>query len=264
MRGSKHFVRWTLGPMALLALTAGCGSEQQRPAVPPFESEVSETRAYGPGERAPSTTPPVEPGTTEPGTTAPPAPMGQEPSMTTPGTQPMAPTAPSGTEPPQTGAMTGPESGTGTGTGMGGTGTGTGTGIGTGPGTTGDTTPNETETCDALTRDAKISVEDTRNGVVLVMRPTQAGNLEHVRESARRLETQWPTAGSESRGSAGTETCALFDIGRQGAKVTVNETANAIRLQITTDDSSGVKNLRSQARDFAKKSKATKTKETNP
>ena len=111
---------------------------------------------------------------------------------------------------------------------------------------------NERELCDTLTRDSRATVEDVQGGVALVLRPQQGGDMDTVREHARKMESAMTSAGQQQGGPTGAETCPLFDLARQGAKTSMSDTPRGVRLMITTQDPTQVKALRKQVRDFVK------------
>src|SRR5262249_46141878 len=125
---------------------------------------------------------------------------------------------------------------------------------------TGAAPMTERDMCDLLTHDATVRVEDIQGGVAVVLVPKPGIDLPRVRAAARRAERALTpggnlpaTPGAARPGRpAEADRCALFDIGRGGARAVVSEGPNAIRILFTSADQPLIKAMRKQARDFAK------------
>jgi len=223
MKRSIMCVGWTLGSAALFALGVGC-SHQEKPTQtptnagatsPPFESSVPPGTA---GQAQPPGAPP-EPGM-PPGHGAEPvpnpAPLGAPPPMV-PG-EPGAAPPPAGM-PEQPGAQA--------------------------PGAQG---PNERQLCDTLSSNAKIHVEDVKNGVAIVLQPKAGHNIGAVRDQAQQLQGAMHRPPME--GQPSNEMCGIVSLGRLPSVSTqVTEGANAVRIVITTSNQPEVRDLRRSARD---------------
>jgi hypothetical protein len=99
--------------------------------------------------------------------------------------------------------------------------------------------------CITLAKEAKLKVEDVRNGVAIVMTPKAGKELSIVRDDARKLELAIHQAGSPQG-----ETCGLFGLGRLPSVTTsLTEGMNTVRILMTTSNPGEVKELRHQARE---------------
>jgi hypothetical protein len=105
------------------------------------------------------------------------------------------------------------------------------------------TAPNERQLCDALSGHAKLHVEDVKDGVAIVATPKAGHHLGTVRDDAHHIGTALKEHGREP-GPMG-EACGLFSIGRlPDVNTTVTETANSVRILMTTPNAAEVKDLR--------------------
>lgn len=124
------------------------------------------------------------------------------------------------------------------------------------PGTMGGTNGapsaiDEREACDRLTSEATLRAEPTEGGVTIVARPRRGVDLSTLRSSMQSVQR-----GIE-RGapSSATATCDLFSLARTGV-VAIAETPDSIRLLVTTSDAARVPQIRRQANEFLRTSKA--------
>jgi hypothetical protein len=109
--------------------------------------------------------------------------------------------------------------------------------------------------CDALANDAKLRVEDVKNGAVIVAVPRTGHDISAIRDDAHRLETSMHQRTHETGISA--ESCGLFSISRlPGVNVSVIEGKNAMRILFTTANPAEVKDLRRIAREQVSSMKA--------
>ncbi|MFS8066361.1 MAG: hypothetical protein ACMG6S_08305 [Byssovorax sp.] len=110
---------------------------------------------------------------------------------------------------------------------------------------------DEREACDRLTSEATLRAEPTEGGVVIVARPRRGVDLSTLRSSMQSIHR-----GIE-RGapSSATATCDLFSLARTGV-VAIAETPDSIRLLVTTSDAARVPQIRRQANEFIRTSKA--------
>jgi hypothetical protein len=107
---------------------------------------------------------------------------------------------------------------------------------------------HERQLCDALSGHAKLHVEDVHNGVAIVATPKNGQNLSTVRDDAQRISTALHEHAAEP--GPGAEACGLFSMGRMpGVNTTVTETANTVRIMMTTPHAAEVKDLRRIARE---------------
>lgn len=129
------------------------------------------------------------------------------------------------------------------------------------PGTMGGTNDapsaiDEREACDRLTSEATLRAEVTEGGVAIVARPRRGVDLSTLRSSMQSIHR-----GIE-RGapSSATATCDLFSLARTGV-VAIAETPDSIRLLVTTSDAARVPQIRRQANEFIRTSKAGATQQ---
>jgi hypothetical protein len=126
------------------------------------------------------------------------------------------------------------------------------------PGTTGGTElgtaptemASEKDLCDELKREARIHEEDIQGGAALVVRPRSTTDMSTLRMTVHKIIDK----GSSVAGAppATVETCKLFDVARAGGTTsTVSETADSIRILVTTPDTTQVKTVRTQMKNFA-------------
>ena len=208
----------TLGTVALMIL-AGCGGQPQQPAepqtlesMPPGETGESGQQGEQPGAQA------------EPGAQAGQGMMGHE-QMGQPQGQPGmgagAQGAPPGAQPAAP------------------------------PSPQGDAT--EVQICAEIQQNATVRVENIANGAVLIMTPKSGSDLASVRQTAQRVEARMRPAdqGGVQPAPQGAAMCALFDVGRVGARATIQETPTSIRLLLTAPDRPSVEQVRRHAREFA-------------
>src|SRR5262249_50418680 len=90
---------------------------------------------------------------------------------------------------------------------------------------------SEVELCEALSRDAKMSMTDIQGGEAIVLMPRGGASLDTVKGAATQLEQAVATV-NPHLGASG-EPCALFDIGRQGGKVVAVVKDKVVRIQVT-------------------------------
>ncbi|MCC6553001.1 MAG: hypothetical protein IT372_08265 [Polyangiaceae bacterium] len=219
-----------MGSLALV-MVAGCSKQTPPPAEPQtIESMPPEAQ---PGEQAPA--PEQQP--------APPGGEGAQPLGAQPqGAQPQG-TQPQGAQPQ--GAQ--PQGMYGPGTTQGQPGFGVGA-----PGQQGDS--GEAMICNELEQTANVRVENTATGAVLIMTPKSGKDMAAVRQVAQRIEARMQPSGQGAQAApqaGGAAQCALFDIGRAGARATIQETPTSIRLLLTAPDRSGIEEVRRRAKDFA-------------
>lgn len=218
------------GGVALMALW-GCSQNEppkQPTSSPTFESDVGTSPQSAPGQP----TAPEQPGATPPSTPSgpPESPQGATPRE---GPSPGQP-GDSSAGRPSTGHEMGGEHG----------------GAGAPPqGPAVTPMPSERDLCDTLTRDAKLQVEDAEGGVTLILKPRASRDLAMLREHARQIGYR----AEHSAGSSIGPSCVLFAIGRGGATTAIAESPDAVRILITTSDSTQVQSIRRQVREFVNK-----------
>lgn len=105
------------------------------------------------------------------------------------------------------------------------------------------------EVCNDLSSNAKISVQNITNGVMIVLRPTSSGDLATLKDRAHQVERHI-TSGASNTPSQGAS-CALFDFAK-GDVVNVTEGTDNVKIDITTTSKSDVGDLRKNAQAWAK------------
>jgi hypothetical protein len=105
---------------------------------------------------------------------------------------------------------------------------------------------SERDLCDALTREARVHVEDVQGGVAIVAKPRAGNAISSVRDRAQQIERR----AGQSPGSSIGASCELFAIGRTGATISIAEAPDSVRLLITTSEPGQVQIIRKQVREF--------------
>jgi hypothetical protein len=107
---------------------------------------------------------------------------------------------------------------------------------------------SERQLCETLSGHAKLHVEDVPNGVAIVATPKGGKDLAIVRGDAHHISSALHERAHEQPPIG--EACGLFSIGRlPDVNTAVTDTANSVRILMTTPNASEVKDLRRIARE---------------
>jgi hypothetical protein len=107
---------------------------------------------------------------------------------------------------------------------------------------------SERQLCETLSGHAKLHVEDVPNGVAIVATPKGGQELSTVRGDAHHISSALHERAHEQPPIG--EACGLFSIGRlPEVNTAVTDTANSVRILMTTPNASEVKDLRRIARE---------------